>query len=478
MFGCSIVANAQLKKMGRSVTNKIEHEVAPVMSTDGKRLLYMVKESHGRGWRIRISRKNGNKFKRGTNLVEINKSATTNLMGAYCINISGSELYFTSKKYGGVGGYDIWMAKEKPNGTYSDIQNIAKPINSKSNDGMPSISADGKFLYFMRSESMEDPYNVQGEIWVSKRGKNGWGTPTKLPFEGVYSYPKIFASNNYLLLTKIEGKKMSYYYSKKVDGVWQAPKKITSLEAGSLKHPYATMSHNDKKIYFSTYIEGEATSDLYQANLTEEERPSPITYFQLQDKEGQGKKCRMSIYDLATNETVIKQKIEGTNNFAYLEAGKKYDIYIHSFAKDELFHHEVYDATKKQKISFAKRPMTFRKLQEGDTLDFTNYIEVVNDVPLFKSPKLAKELAKFLNKSPYTYTFLQQKKQIKADTSITDSIGVTPNESTNTHSTVNTNTRVSFVMDSLVKAGLKPEKYEVKEIEEKLTSNSVKLLIK
>ena len=98
----------------------------------------------------------------------------------YSLSISsdGLELYFASKRSGGLGSTDLWVtSRATTNDLWGKPENLGSNINTSSSDGRPCISHDGLELYF--SSKRSDEYD---QIWVTQRAtKDGpWGTPVKL----------------------------------------------------------------------------------------------------------------------------------------------------------------------------------------------------------------------------------------------------------------------------------------------------------
>lgn len=63
------------------------------------------------------------------------------------ITPDGETLYFSSNKPGGLGGYDLYKAAINEDGTVGIPQNLGSRINSAKDERFPSISPDGKNLY-------------------------------------------------------------------------------------------------------------------------------------------------------------------------------------------------------------------------------------------------------------------------------------------------------------------------------------------
>jgi hypothetical protein len=100
----------------------------------------------------------------------------------YCPSISndGLKLYFDSGRSGGHGRSDIWVTtRPHKNANWGTPVNLGPPINTSSHDGYPFISSDGRELYF----STNRPGGHGGwDIWVAKRQMqdDNWGTPENL----------------------------------------------------------------------------------------------------------------------------------------------------------------------------------------------------------------------------------------------------------------------------------------------------------
>ena len=64
------------------------------------------------------------------------------------ISDDGEQIVFSSNRKGGFGGYDIYISKILPNGDFSNPRNIGKSINTNANEEFPTLSPDGKKIFF------------------------------------------------------------------------------------------------------------------------------------------------------------------------------------------------------------------------------------------------------------------------------------------------------------------------------------------
>lgn len=89
------------------------------------------------------------------------------------LNKAGDVLYFASNMPGSKGGFDIYMAPVKEDGTIGDAVAVAGDINTTSDDKFPHLSVDEKFLFF----SSKGHANIGGfDVFKSRRTKKGYVT--------------------------------------------------------------------------------------------------------------------------------------------------------------------------------------------------------------------------------------------------------------------------------------------------------------
>jgi Tol biopolymer transport system component len=101
--------------------------------------------------------------------------------GSPSISADGRTLYFdASSRPGGIGGWDIWVSEAKsPHGEFGKAAPLPPPVNSVYNDSGPCISKDGLTLYF----ASDRPGGAGDfDIWVTSRKsvKDPWGEPVNL----------------------------------------------------------------------------------------------------------------------------------------------------------------------------------------------------------------------------------------------------------------------------------------------------------
>lgn len=96
------------------------------------------------------------------------------------ISSDGRFLFFSSNRPGGFGNKDIYVSFKRKDGTWSMAKNLGETINTKGDEEAPFIHADGSTLYFM---SDGHPGMGSSDIYLSKtRDYNEWAQPLNIGY--------------------------------------------------------------------------------------------------------------------------------------------------------------------------------------------------------------------------------------------------------------------------------------------------------
>jgi len=142
----------ELKPLGSEV-NTLGWEAQPSLSRDGKMLLFAtMREGETEG--IDIYQSNRNPDGSWSQAKSIGAPINTKSHEKTPFFHSDSRtLYFSSKGHLNFGGYDVFKAKLKPDGTWTEPMNLGYPINTESDQHGYVVSTDGLKVYYASKEA-------------------------------------------------------------------------------------------------------------------------------------------------------------------------------------------------------------------------------------------------------------------------------------------------------------------------------------
>jgi len=99
---------------------------------------------------------------------------TENWESQPAISADGRQLFFVSNRPGGIGGKDIWVSYKNAIGTWTKAKNLGKDINTSKDDISPFLHWDNQTLYFASKGFL----GMGGfDIFLSRLDESGnWGT--------------------------------------------------------------------------------------------------------------------------------------------------------------------------------------------------------------------------------------------------------------------------------------------------------------
>jgi len=175
----SAFSKLRVKNLG-SLVNSPKDDFSPTVTADG-RTMYFTSDGRpgGKGrddfWVTHSPENNDTDWFAPVNLEEINTKESD---GAVSIAADGQTLYFASNRNTTISGdQNIWVATLEGK-DWKNIHEIGPPVNTSKWESMPSISPDGKKLYF--ASNRPGGYG-DVDIYVSHQLADGrWTEPTNL----------------------------------------------------------------------------------------------------------------------------------------------------------------------------------------------------------------------------------------------------------------------------------------------------------
>lgn len=293
----------QPENLGPNINTR-ESEYLPSFTADGETLIFTAHD----GWQedFYFSKKKNGQWERRQPLVALNTGGNE---GGQTISADGKIIVFTAcGRRDGLGNCDLYISEFKGK-DWMPAQNMGRPVNSSAKEKQPSLTSDGKTLFFA-----SDRRGTTGgmDLWMSKRLADGsWSAPINLaslntkvhdrtPFIHQDGQTLYFMSNG----RQGMGESDIYLSRKQEDGTWGAPENLgypinTKKEDGLL-----VVSPDGKTGYFASnrndFENAQGKLDIYQFEMPESIRPQPITY------------VKAKVYDAVTKEELIA-KVEFVN---------------------------------------------------------------------------------------------------------------------------------------------------------------------
>ncbi|OIP00646.1 MAG: hypothetical protein AUJ98_07355 [Bacteroidetes bacterium CG2_30_33_31] len=331
--------------------NSVNDEGAMVISPDGRLIVFASNRSENFGrFDLFYSVKNGDSWSDPVNMGEGVNSAYWESQPS--ISSDGKTIYFVSNRKGGFGGSDIYKVTLNENGTYGNLTNLGSKINTSKNEMTPFIHPDGQSLYFVSNGHL----GMGGtDIFYSKLDANGgFSDPINI------GYP-INSKDN---------------------------------EMGILIDSKGTLAYISSDKYG-----GKGGFDIYNFELYKEARPTPVTYSKgiAFDKETHvNLKVSFDLIDLKTGKIWIHSTSDPTTGEFIFCIPQGQNFALNTYLEGYLFYSENFkiDIIKPADKPFIKNvPMS--KIKVGESIVLENVFFASNSFNL--NPESNVELEKVFN---------------------------------------------------------------------------------
>lgn len=375
--------------------------------------------------------------------------------GSPTITVDNKYLVFSkfTTEANGYENSDLYYSEFKDD-EWTPISNLGPNINNPNTwETQPSISADGKTLYFITDRDFKQ---TKSDIWVSYREADGsWGKAQSLgntvnseleektPFIHSDNHTLYFSSNGH---ARVGG--YDIFYTKMDDnGRWSEPKNI-GVPINTDKDDFGFFVSTDgTKGYYSSNISGNL--DLYEFELYKEARPERVVLIKGAVKSETGEPITANV-ELKNTETkkVIQIPIDqNTGKYAMIALLK--NDYVLTVKKEGYAYETKYidsqDTTVSttQKVNFEISP-----IEEGKSYKLNDIYFATNSFELQRETKLVIDaFIDFLNDNTSVVVEIQGH---------TDNIG-----NDNSNMTLSEN-RAKSVYDYIISSGISADRLSYK----------------
>lgn len=402
------------ENMGAGINTK-EQEYLPVLTADEETVIF-TRQVNGNEDFFKSSKRHGS----WDNSVFLSKNINTAMFneGSQYISPDGMYLFFTGcNRPDGLGRCDIYLSKRE--GTdWSKPFNLGAPVNTAGWESQPSLSADGRTLYFTSTRPGGRGGN---DIWKSDLKSDGsWTEPVNLggnintpydeqsPFIHPDGETLYFSSNGWPGL----GNKDIYVSRKDTssnqpDGLnWEKPENLgypinTSGEESSM-----TISSNGRTAFFaSDKPGGYGGLDLYSFELPANIRPKPVTYVKgkiFDKKTSEPLEARIRVINLKTGRAIYEDSNDAVSGEFLVSLPAGQNLALNADKEGYLFYSENFSL---DKPNSADKPfiltVPLQKLEVGGIVALRNVFFDTNKYELLPESKTElQQLIGFLSKNP------------------------------------------------------------------------------
>lgn len=328
------------------------------ISADGRTLIFTScngREGFG-SCDLFISKKAGNNWSTPKNLgAQINSSAWDSQPS---LSADGRILYFVSTRKGGVGKQDIWVSYINEDGIWSKPRNLGRNINTKENEISPFIHSNGQTLYFASSGHL----GMGGfDIYFSQKKAGEYTKPMN------FGYPVNNGEDQVSIFITADGKQG--YYSNECDDGAKTCSKL-----------YSFVVPESKQVNFkSNFITGRVLDSLTQ---------EPI-------------KAKIELYDVDKNQLLLSVNSDSISGeyLMVLTEGANYALYVN--AKGYLFKSEKFEYNEELNLKPFNRDVLLNAINKGASTELNNVFFERNSYKLDERSKTElTKVAMFLIENP------------------------------------------------------------------------------
>ncbi|MEP4533150.1 MAG: OmpA family protein [Cyclobacteriaceae bacterium] len=395
-----------------SAINRYQLQYFPIVSVDGNTFIYTKRDSNrpdaDEDIVYSIKQKSG-----WTPAASISKRINTELNeGACTISADGRILIFTSCDAGRTFGNCDLFVSYKQGDQWSKPENMGAVVNSKYWDSQPSLSPDGRVLYF--SSNRIGGFGKR-DIWMTINDGKGWAKPKNLG-KVINSFrdettPFIHANNDALFFSSTSHPGLGGYdlfFSKKENGKWS--------DVRNMGFPINT--HNDE---VSIFIAANGQDAYYSQEVFEQGMliSSDIVSFKIpRDSLGLNKSSYITgrVFDAETNEPLnadlnlmnlndstdlymVSSDVQTGEYFLTITEGREYGVFVDKTGY--LFENLTFEAHSNSALDPDTIDIPLKPLREGNTIVLQNiYFDFDSHVPNKRSYQELRTIARYMKDNP------------------------------------------------------------------------------
>ncbi len=329
--------------------------------------------------------------------------------GAQTISADATKMFFTAcNRSDGKGGCDIYYS-EKRNGFWTRPRNLGEPINTSAKETQPSITADGRTLYFVSNRG-----GGKGgqDIWMSTLDEEGhWSKPVNLeeintpddessPFIHLDDRTLYFASDGWPGMGQYD----LFVTRKDSTGRWSTPENLGYPINTKYNEEGLIVNARGNRAYYSSDRGNEGIRNIFTFELYPAVRPNPVSYMKgkiYDAKYYKPLKAVFELIDIATAGKVVEAYSDSTNGefLVCIPSGKDYALNIK--CKGYLFFSEHFTMAGGTYNEPYLKDIPLRRIQFGEKVILKNiFFNFASAKLLDESKAELRQLVQFLRDNP------------------------------------------------------------------------------
>ncbi len=375
----------RVRNLGK-IVNSSDHDFGETVTADGRTMFFVSRRPGGKGlddfWMTTCAEGNDTDWTAPINVGDINSEFAD---GAASIASDGQTIYFaTNRGTTGRNDVNIWTAT-LDGIQWKNVREVGAPVNTSAWESQPSISPDGKKLFFTSSRDPHYGPSTSTDIFVARQLPDGrWGEPvnlgSKINTTSDEGSPFIAADGTtlYFFSRRPGGLGKADLYSSEFKGPsdtdWTEPVALPAPINSPAEDMFLTVPASGDVLYFTSNRDGGSGNyDIWQATNPPKPKPSLVlrgTCYDMNTKEKLG--AHVVITDAQTGDTMY-------NKFANSSTGEYLAVFSAN-AKGELGGSYLISATEPNHFPY-KATREYIPLRDDTSRIVTHDIPMTNENP-------------------------------------------------------------------------------------------------
>lgn len=448
------------KNLGKGI-NTISADMMPQINPTGDRLYFTSErkggfdsedkdEENDWGEDIYYTNKEGNTWGKPILLPEPINSYSND--GTSTFSADGQHMIYVKCGDDGVGSCDLYTATLNGD-TWDQPQNLGNVVNSEEWDSQPTLSSDGSTLIFVSSRV--GSYDGSMDLYMSLKNKAGmWGPAQNLgptintPF-GEKS-PYLAPDGKTLYFSSIGHSGYGDYdifVSVFEEGKWTEPQNLGAPLNSSGEDTYFTISASGEGAYFASNRSGEGGLDLFSVSIPEALRPKPSVIVKgivTNAKNNASIDAWVLVEDINTGELIATAKSNSLTGdyLVVLPSGRNYSVSANK--EGFFFYSNKFEVPKTAKYEEIKKDIALKPIEKGARV-------VLNNI-FFETGKATLTQESYIELGKALALLNANKKMVVEVGGHTDNVGSDDTNMKLSHD------RAKSVRNYLVKAGINSER--------------------